>query len=352
MITKAYAGYSLREKERMNSSSGGIYPLIAETVLSIGGVVFAACYDALNVMHKKIDSIEDLSSSQGSKYVASDLKDTMRQVEQCLKEGVYVLFVGMPCQCAGLKSYLEIRKVDQAKLLIIDFICHGAPSRMAWNAYKKSLNDRGRELIFVNMRDKTTGWSNGDYAWYEKTSDGKVIVTPRRKAPYMQGTLANLYTRPSCFECAFKGVERCTDITIGDYWGVGSHLPEMDDNKGTSLILIHTDKGIQTFNAIKESIRWAEGSIDEAIKKNLCLVQSTTRNEKSYEFYKRLNSGEDFIQIINDLLKVSMMSKIKNKMKYLITHMGGVELDLTSSFSTVDCGSCEQYNTDSMEVAA
>lgn len=351
MITKAYACYSLRENERMNSSSGGIYPLIAETVLSMGGVVFAACYDALDVKHKKINSIEDLSSSQGSKYVASDLKNTIQQVEQYLMDGVYVLFVGMPCQCAGLKSYLEIRKVDQGKLLIIDFICHGAPSKIAWNAYKKSLIDRGRELVLVNMRDKTTGWSNGDYAWYEKTSDGKVIITPRRKAPYMRGTLANLYTRPSCFECAFKGVDRCTDITLGDYWGVHSHLPEMDDNKGTSLVLIHTEKGMQTLNTIKESIRWAEGNIDEAIKNNICLIQSTTRNENSKEFYRRLNSGEDFIQIVDDLLKVSMMSKIKNKMKSLITHMG-VELDLTSKLFTADCGSYGKNNMSSMEVAA
>lgn len=315
MITKAFACYNLNENERRHSSSGGIYPLIARKVLNNGGIVYAACYnDNLDVTHQVIDTEHKLYASQGSKYVQSILKSTFDSLIDRLKNGEEVMFVGTPCQCAGLVSLIRETKAPRYNAFIIDFVCHGVPGRSAWNAYKDSIAKRGNTLASVNMRDKTTGWTKGNYAWKEIMVNGETVVTPRRQNSYMKGMLANLYLRPSCFTCGFKGIDRCTDITLGDYWGVWDHLPEMDDNKGTSLILIHTEQGMRLFDGIKDSVKIADANIERAIKGNLCIAEATKYTKKREEFFERLNKGEDFIKIVDDLTKISLIDKVKNQM--------------------------------------
>lgn len=325
MITKAFACYSFNEYERSHSSSGGIYPLIAREVLRNGGVIYAACYDDnLNVVHKAIESIDGIHDSQGSKYVQSSLSTTFRSIISRLKNCEEVLFVGTPCQCAGLVSLVNKTKTPRSHLYIIDFVCHGVPGRAAWNGYKKSRSLGGNNIASINMRDKSTGWTNGNYAWKETMASGETLVTPRRQNPYMKGMLANLYLRPSCFTCDFKGVDRCTDITLGDYWGVWDHLPEMDDNKGTSLVLVHTEQGMRIFDGIKDSIKIANADIERAIKGNACIAEATKYNKKREEFFERLNKEEDFITIVEDLTKSSLISKVKNKMVKLVKNPWGV----------------------------
>lgn len=325
MITRAFACYSLNEEERSHSSSGGIYPLIAREVLRNGGVVYAACYDNnLDVAHKLIENIDGVLDSQGSKYVQSSLSTSFRSIISRLNDGEEVLFVGTPCQCAGLVSLTNETKTPRSYLHIIDFVCHGVPGRVAWNGYKKSRSIDGNIIDSINMRDKSTGWTNGNYAWKETMVNGETTVTPRRQNPYMKGMLANLYLRPSCFACSFKGINRCTDITLGDYWGVWDHLPEMDDNKGTSLVLVHTEQGMRLFEGIKDFIKIADADIERAIKANSCIAEATKYNIKREEFFDRLNSGEDFITIVDDLTKTSLISKVKNKMVKLVrTPWGG-----------------------------
>lgn len=313
MKTVAFACYNLCEEERTISSSGGIYPLLARSVLKNAGVVYAACYDDnLNVVHKLIEGEDGIRESQGSKYVQSSLSGTFRNIISQMKVGRKVLFVGTPCQCAGLVSLVNEIKAPRSNLYVVDFVCHGVPGGVVWNAYKGSLLRRGHKLVSVNMRDKSTGWTNGNYAWKETVDNGETIVTPRRQNLFMKGMLANLYLRPSCFSCAFKGIDRCTDITLGDYWGIWDHLPEMDDNRGTSLVFVHTDQGMRLFNGIKESIKVADANIEKAIKGNSCIVEATKYNKKREEFFERINNGEDFLKIVDDLTKTSILSKTKH----------------------------------------
>ena len=324
MQTESYACYNLNNEERINSSSGGLYPLFAKRVLDDGGLVYAACYnEVLDVVHRRIDTIEDLWASQGSKYVKSSLGTVFQEIIDEISNGKKVLFVGLPCQCGGLNSLIEETNSDRSRIVLIDFICHGIPGNTAWHAYKNSMKERGKPLISVNMRDKSTGWTNGNYAWREKTSVGDTIVTPRRQVSFMKGMLANLYLRPSCFECAFKGVDRCTDITIGDYWGVWDHLPQMDDNKGTSIVLIHSENGMDLFNAIKSYIIYMDADIEKVALRNACLVESTKYNPKSKKFYKKLFQGEDFIKLVNNLTKETFPLKIKRVLKKCINLMKG-----------------------------
>ena len=325
MITKAFACYNLDENERKNSSSGGIYPLIAREVLRNGGVLYAACYnDNLDVVHKAIEAEDYIFDSQGSKYVQSSLSRTFHEIIKRLKNGEKILFIGTPCQCEGLVSLINTTRTPRQNLYVIDFVCHGVPGRVAWNAYKESMEKSGKSLVSVNMRDKSTGWTNGNYAWKETTASEETIITPRRQHAYMRGMLANLYIRPSCFTCEFKGVDRCTDITLGDYWGIWNHLPEMDDDKGTSLVLVHSEQGEMLLNSIKACIKIADADIEKAVRGNSCIVEPTKYNRKREEFFVRIGKGEDFKKVVDDLTKMSMLSKVKNKVKKLSKSLGGV----------------------------
>ena len=316
MITKAYACINQNNSQRLSSSSGGVYPLIAEKILEQDGIVFAACYnEKLDVVHKAIIDEVGLSESQGSKYVCSKLGNIFKAIVDAVNSGRQTLFVGTPCQCAGLISFLEANHIDREKVLVIDFVCHGVPGRRAWDGYKESMKKAGKELATVNMRDKSSGWSQGNYSWKETTVDGRDITTPRREVTYMKGMLSNLYLRPSCYECFFKGVDRETDFTLGDCWGVWNHNPGMDDNKGTSLLLIHTEKGNEFFDSIRNSIKFADADMERAIAGNACIVQSTSRNEKRSEFFKRLNQGEDFIALVNNLTRPSLLGRTKRMLK-------------------------------------
>lgn len=314
MITKAYACYNNNAIVRANSSSGGIYPLLAISIIQEGGIVFAACYDdKLNVFHKKIDKIEDICLSQGSKYVASDLGETFKWIKETSKAGKRVLFMGTPCQCAGLLSFIEAEKLNKEMIVVVDCVCHGVPGKVPWNAYKKSLEKKNFILRSVNMRDKCTGWTKGNYSWSLTDEKGNIAVMPKSKNPFMKGMLSNLTIRPSCFDCKFKGINRMTDITLGDYWGIWNHLPEMDDNKGTSLVLIHTITGMEIFNKIKGNITMADAVVEKAIKGNSCIVKSTIFNPKRKEFFSRLHNGEDFVLLIEELTSKSIQEKIKMK---------------------------------------
>jgi len=319
MITKAYACYNLDEDERVRSSSGGVYPLIAKQILAHNGVVYAACYDDnLEVIHNRINTEDGLRASQGSKYVQSKIGNTFASVVQDMRGGKDVLFVGTPCQCAGLDSYIKGLKLDRTCLILMDFVCHGVPSNVAWKSYKNKYIKNNDRLITINMRDKSTGWRTGNYAWREVTASGKVSVTPRRQVSYMKGMLANLFIRQSCFECQFKGIDRVTDFTLGDFWGVEKCLPELDDDKGTSLVLVHTEKGLSLFESIHDKIMFAAADISKAVEGNACLEQSTKYNPKREEFFRRFNSGEEFVSIIDALTRVSIGTKVINKMKNII----------------------------------
>ena len=319
MKTEAYACYLLSAEDRARSSSGGAFFAVAKKILENNGVVYGACYsEQLEVIHKRIDSIDSLKQAQGSKYAESILNNTFQNVVNDLLKGHTVLFSGTPCQCAGLLSFIRVRKIQKDRLFVVDCVCHGVPSPKAWKAYLAAMENKGLKLKHVNMRDKSSGWTNGNYSWYEVTCEGKKIYTPRRQSPYMIGMLKNYYTRPSCYECRFKGVERSTDMTLGDYWGVENYQPDMDDNKGTSLVFIHTEKGRELFDSIKQDMKWACADIVSAVKGNPCITESTNRNPRENEFYQKLRAGQDFISVINSMSKETTAHKILRKVRSII----------------------------------
>lgn len=314
-----YACYNKNVNVRMNSSSGGVYYAVAENVINNGGIVYAAVYEGFDVMHKRFDSIQHLGNSCGSKYVQSKLSDCFCNIKKDLLEGREVLFVGTPCECFGLKTFLID---DYCNLLTIDFVCHGVPSKKVLNRY---LVEQGytQPVDIINMRDKSSGWSKYMYSWSLKNNEKEVVI-PQSEIAFMKGFTSDLYLRPSCYECHFKGIQRKTDITLGDYWGVWDIQPDMDDNKGTTLVIIHSRKGKSVFDTVAYNFIYSEVvDFEKALSYNPSIVKCAAKNTNRDKFFERLNLGENEESIINGLLgerkQSLLMYKFKNCMKKLLT---------------------------------
>lgn len=288
----------------MESSSGGIFTLISELVIQSGGVVFGAEFDEnYNVRHSYVDNMEDLQKFRGSKYVQSTIGNSYYDVKKFLEQGRQVLFSGTPCQIAGLKRYL---RKDYDNLICQDIVCHGVPSTYVWEHYKKFIAN-GRRISGVKFRDKSTGWKT--YSLQIDFDDGSSYNDIGNENSYIKGFVKDFYLRPSCYECKYKTLHRESDITLADFWGIEANEPELDDNKGTSLIFINSDKGRITFEDIKKDIVFKILDIKKAITHNPSACKVSLYNKKRLSFYRKYKKIK-FDLLIDNLMKESMKKKI------------------------------------------
>lgn len=278
---------------RQKSSSGGVFTGLAQRILDRGGVICAAVYDENFAVVHKIGA--EIAPFCGAKYAQSYAGHLFPALQSLLKEGKQVLFVGTPCQCAGLSRYLG--KTPE-NLVLVDMICHGVPSREVWKAYLFS--HAQRPMGTVNMRSKSSGWSH--YGYSVEIHSRETYTCPQNRDPYMRGFTANLFLRPSCSKCNFKGLERCTDMTLGDFWGIWDLLPEFDDNKGTSLLLIHSEKGRALWDEIQNEFDHHPFDPQQAISSNPSAEISSPPHPKRDEFFERL-WHEHFDKLVWDCLE-------------------------------------------------
>ena len=305
-ILKSYAGYITNEEIRLKSSSGGIFSSLAEYVLSNYGVVYGAAFNKdFLVEHIRIDNIADLDKLRGSKYVQSQKKDIFIKVRDDLKNNVLVLFSGTACEISGLKAFLQ---KDYINLITVDVLCHGVPSEKVWELY---LNEYTDEIKYINFRDKTDGWKAFDM---KVLLNNKLIIINHDKDKFMRFFLSNICLRPSCYDCKFKNLNRDSDITIGDAWGIENYLPNLDDDKGTSVIIVHSSKGELLLENIQNNLILQEHEIEQLLPPTADSRKSVIMHKKRTKFFKLLNKGS----CVNDLYKLiqpSLFTRIKNKIK-------------------------------------
>lgn len=297
--TLAYAALNTDEPARYNSTSGGIFTLLCHWVLARGGIVFGAAYDDdFNVVHCAVEHPADLSRLQGAKYAQSRLDDTFCQVRACLESGRHVLFSGTPCQVGGLISFLG---QHYSNLLLVDLICHGVPSPKVWQhyiAYRSAQDANGSRPTGVSLRSKETGWPG--YSIRFDYAGGKVYTAVNSLDPYLRGFVGNLYLRPSCYHCVFKGSARLSDFTLGDYWGVWSQLPEYHDGKGTSLVLLHTEKARAIWQDVSGNCKFCEVDAAAALTENPSALFSPSAKEPRHSFFERYGR-QDFSALVGEL---------------------------------------------------
>lgn len=312
--TKAYAAKNTDEYIRKDSSSGGIFTLLAERILKQNGIVFGAAFNQdFELEHIGVEAVEDLQKLRGSKYVQSKIGDTYRRAKIALEEGRKVLFTGTPCQISGLKAFL---RKDYQNLYTQDLICHGVPSPMIWEQYICHLEEKyGGRIERVRFRNKEKSWKKYAIDFY--FSNGEHVIEPFMDNSYMKAFLRNLSLRPSCYSCAFKGVERVADITLADFWGIENTLPQMDDDKGTSLVLIHSDKGKALLKAIASRTQMQEVDTSLAICENGSAVYSSRLSPKRKSFFARLKKTS-FDKNVKKCITPSLYIRIKNLVKRIL----------------------------------
>jgi len=306
-IPAVFACYNKNARIRDKSSSGGVFYLIARHVITEGGVVFGAKFnDAWEVEHDYTESFDGIIPFMGSKYVESFIGDTYRKAKEFLDKGRLVLYSGTPCQISGLKSFL---KKQYDNLITVDFICHGVPSRMVWRKYIETVSSK-HKIRAINFRDKSYGWRKFSLCF--EFADGKYYKKTKNKDLYIKGFLQNLYLRPSCYECQFKGLDRKSDITLADFWGVQDLMPDMFDDKGTSVVLIHTESGKKILEGFEQELVLKRSSAGIVLKSNSAAVKSCRKNDKRQQFFEK--SSGDILSDINDYTKQSLWKRIRYKL--------------------------------------
>lgn len=238
-------GLKASDEIRMDSSSGGAFSLLAEETLSRNGIVFGAAWtNDYSVNHIHIDNRDDISLLRHSKYAQSDLKNTFYEAKCYLEQGKMVLFVGTPCQIVGLRSFLC---QEYENLILVDLVCHYVISPKIFRKYLEDNYDIENILSFT-MREKSRGWSHDSMQVLLK--DGKIINCNEHTDMLQKGFHPRLFMNETCENCKYSEIPRVGDISIGDYWG-GLSDPEWNDRKGTSEVLINTEKGEHFFEQIR-----------------------------------------------------------------------------------------------------
>lgn len=301
----AYIAINNNKEELKNSASGGIFFTLARYVINNNGVVFGVEYDEkLNVKHGFATTIEECRKFQGSKYVRSDIGAAYADIEKFLKKDRLVLFTGTPCQCQGLKKYLN---KDYDNLIICDIICHANPSQKVFNKYINSLGKKYKSKVEnIQFRSKENGWRNSTPII--KLRDGNIIEDDLFYKAFSQ----ELIDRPSCHNCKFSGINRVTDFTIGDFWGVEKILPKKDEyDNGVSVFLVNSKKAKKIFLDISKNINFREINLEDAFKYNHNSNLPMHKNRK--RFFKNIDK-KDICENIEECLKKPIYKRIIKKL--------------------------------------
>ncbi len=281
-----------RDEIRLISSSGGIFTIAAEYVLNNGGYVSGAVYDDdFQVYHILTANPDDLKRLRGSKYMQSKAYGVFSQIKELLKQSVKVLFTGLPCQVAGLKSYL---KRDYKNLITIDLVCHGITSGKFFERYHQDVLS-SKSLVRLEFKEKEPwGWHAGVNAYF---SDGSKYSVPLERDPFFKSYLSGLSKSYACPECTSNHIPRQGDLTIGDFWGCEYFEKSLNDNKGTSLVLVNNSKGMLFFEEIsKFAASVVEVPFRYSLPRNRSLEHSYSLHKNHEIFFKNI-FDHDFAEL-------------------------------------------------------
>lgn len=308
----AFVAYQNNETLRLASSSGGIFSVFANQILEEGGVIFGAAFNENYLVHHiAAENIKSLTTLMGSKYTQSQIDNTYREAKDYLDAGRKVLFSGTACQIAGLKSFL---RQDYENLLTIDVLCHGVASPLLWKEYiRYQQNNYSSDLQGISFRDKYEGWKN--YSLRIDFTNGRRYRQTFHKDPYMRLFLSNICLRPSCHHCEFKDFPRPSDITLGDCWGVEKHSPEMDDDKGTSVVIINTEKGGREKERLVNSCTWKISDLDTVLPLCADSRKSVAPHQNRTMFFEYLKEG--YTASMLKMIEPNFVERIKRKFKHI-----------------------------------
>lgn len=289
---------------KINSSSGGIFPLLATKILYQGGIVVGAAFDKnFSVVHTIVDTERDLRKLYGSKYVQSSIGDVFKSIKKMLREGRSVLFSGTPCQAAGLKNFLG---KEYANLFIIDVICAGVPSPMVFSKYISEVlrltGYKYEDIKSISFRNKDISWES--FSVVIKSHNGYIYNAEHNEDAFFRAFENNLCLRRSCHFCRFNAIPRQADITLGDLWGVQNIDIDCYDRYGTSIVLLNNKKGKKLYNSISKSLKVNKSvQLDKCVQYNPRIISSANMHQNRDSFiYDAQNTNANITTLIQKKL--------------------------------------------------
>jgi len=293
---KAYAAYALDSEIVMQSSSGGMFSILANYILEHGGVVFGAAFDDnYEVHHIGIDNKAELDKLRRSKYVKSRIENTFSETEINLKTGRKVLFSGTGCQIEGLLAYLDQKSVDTTLLYTQDIICHGTVMPEVWRKYlDEKRNEYESEIRSISFRSKKISWFN--FGINIQFENGREYFCDKNKDIYMKLFLENYSLNECCYNCSCRGIRRKSDITLADFWSVYRNEPTAFNPDGTSVVLVNSNKGRMLFDLIKDKIFYKDVSVNDISRSEVMLVTTVKKPNTRTRFLDMLNG--DFLHSV------------------------------------------------------
>lgn len=313
-VQKGFVARNVNYEQRLISSSGSIFPPIAEWVLDQGGIVCSVAYDdKFNAIHKFVEDKQQLYLLQGSKYLQCKAdNDTFKSIKSFLQCGRIVLYSGMACQIEGLKSYL---RKEYDNLYTIDLICMGIPSYVVWQKYLDTYF-KGEKIQSVNFKEKSIGWDT--FSFCVKT-DKREFKERGMHNLYLRSMFLSWNMRLSCFKCPFKKAERISDFTLADAWGVSKSTPEINDNKGLSSVIVHSSKGFKLWQLLSDKIDYVAVSIDDIARGNSNLISNKPQTGDRVLFYETLERDpRKAFSKLCAIQKTSIFRRILDKIKRMI----------------------------------
>lgn len=303
--------YACRMKNKfslMSSSSGGAFTAISDVFLVSGNAIVSAIYNYDTNQNEFVlyTTKEDRDKARGSKYMQAYPLNSFKEAEKWVKtNNKELLFVGTGCQADGFRKFVE-QKGLRDKTIIVGIICHGAPSPKIWKDYV------GGKIDYLTFKDKRNGWAHPT-AYLTKNGKEKSI------SDYVSIFYNKCALRPSCYECPYATTDRKVDLTIGDFWGIDKVMPDFYSPEGNSLVLVHTEKGQEIIEKVKDKVEWRESNTTDCLQPNL--IKPTERSPRREEFWADYQKkGISFV--IKKYTGTSFMSKIKRKIRKILG--GGV----------------------------
>lgn len=299
---KVYICQNKDDKVRSESTSGGVFSALSQYVIDRKGVVFGAEFDGeFRVVHGNGELEQDLWRFRGSKYVQSHLGNTFKEVKKLLNDNRWILFSGTPCQIEGLVSFLG---KEHERLILMDIVCYSIASPGVWKQYLQHLESTGKfsksDVARIKFRDKSKyGYEYTLMTFYD-TNGNTIYSSGPESNQMLRSYVSNTSTRPSCYECQFKKVNRVSDFTAWDCYNVYKYQKKFDDNKGTSHIMVNSEKGNEILKELRKYLRVMEVELEKAVKSEPAMTESSKPNNMREDFFKIVGNEKDAFELFFD----------------------------------------------------
>lgn len=326
---ECYAAVHKNLEVRFDSTSGGLFSALSEKMYRDEGYVGGAVYnDDFSVSHFISNDKKDIKELRSSKYLQSDASGLYREIELLISKGEKVLVCGTPCQMAALRNVL---KKDNENLIFVDFVCRGVNSPKVFRKYLDSLEGaENSKITYIKAKSKELGWRN--LTWKFSFANGQDKFFTKDENLFTRGYLhTNAYCRPSCYDCKFKGFPRIADITLADFWGIEKVDKELDNDLGTSLVLLNSKKGKAYFEKVRQKIQCKQVPFDTILPGNQMLTKSLPQPKVNRELFFKDIHNSSFDEVADKYFsfsKTSLASKLKKVIRILLKINRNIDIRL------------------------